>query len=50
MQNPFLAFLVSEKLDDKLRFLKKRFFILGGLNWRLKGGEWFQMLPISLRE
>ncbi len=26
MQNLFLVFLVSEKLDAKLRFLKKRFF------------------------
>ncbi len=49
MQNPFLLFLVSEKLDAKLsdNLLKSTFFI-GGLSWRLKGGEWFQMLPISL--
>ncbi|OPG60279.1 hypothetical protein BGL79_07945 [Helicobacter pylori] len=48
----FLAFLVlvSEKLDTNLsdNLLKKRFF--RGLSWRLKGGEWFQMLPISLRK
>ncbi len=31
MQNPFLAFLVSEKLDAKLsdNLLKKRFFYRG---------------------
>ncbi len=29
MQNLFLVFLVSEKLDAKLRFLKKRFFYRG---------------------
>ncbi|MGL2383216.1 hypothetical protein ACOWLG_07785, partial [Helicobacter pylori] len=47
----FLAFLVSEKLDDKLsdNLLEGAFFI-GGLSWRLKGKEWFQMLPIFLRE
>ncbi|RVY25955.1 hypothetical protein ECC07_04655, partial [Helicobacter pylori] len=50
----FLAFLVlfSGKLDANLSdsFFKKRFFILGGLSWRLKGGEWFQMLPIPLKK
>lgn len=54
MKKSFLAFLVlfSGKLDANLsgNLLKKRFFILGGLSWRLKGGEWFQMLPISLRK
>ncbi|EKE90115.1 hypothetical protein OUO_1176 [Helicobacter pylori R046Wa] len=29
MQNLFLVFLVSEKLDAKLRFLKKRFLYRG---------------------
>ncbi|RVZ90332.1 hypothetical protein EDC85_07790 [Helicobacter pylori] len=28
-EKSFLAFLVSEKLDTKLRFLKKRFFYRG---------------------
>ncbi|UOS10402.1 hypothetical protein [Helicobacter pylori] len=37
MQNPFLVFLVSEKLDAKLsdNLLESAFFI-GGLSWRLK--------------
>ncbi len=40
MQNPFLVFLVSEKLDAKLsdNLLESAFFI-GGLSWRLKGRE-----------
>ncbi|EJC00839.1 hypothetical protein HPHPP4D_0971 [Helicobacter pylori Hp P-4d] len=29
---------------------KKALLYIGGLSWRLKGGEWFQMLPIFLRE
>ncbi|PDX29948.1 hypothetical protein BB464_06745 [Helicobacter pylori] len=49
----FLAFfiLVSGKLgvNSSGNLLKKRFF-RGGLSWRLKGGEWFQMLPIFLRK
>ncbi len=40
MQNPFLVFLVSEKLDAKLsdNLLESAFFI-GGLSWKLKGRE-----------
>ncbi|WQT42891.1 hypothetical protein KVC87_04440 [Helicobacter pylori] len=52
MQNPFLVFLVSEKLDAKLSDnLSESAFFIGGLSWRLKGRENdFKALPIFSRK